>query len=142
MTEYIEREALIEELEKLRMSETLSKHATYELCAITQDAISRAQIVVAGLPAADVAPVVHGRWEEVDWIEPDDSNTEIIRFPKAALRCSHCKFAFKKELLWRNKYCPSCGARMDGADLGEPKGKTETEREAFDFLRRRFNRKE
>lgn len=64
--------------------------------------------------AADVAPVVHGRWEEADWIETDDSNTEVIRTPKAALRCSHCTYAFKKELLWRNKYCPNCGARMDG----------------------------
>lgn len=29
-----------------------------------------------------------------------------------------------------------------GRHGGDPKGKTETEREAFDFLRRRFNRKE
>lgn len=57
MTEYIGREASIEELEKLRMSETLSKHATYESCAIAQDAILRAQIAIVGLPAADVAPV-------------------------------------------------------------------------------------
>ena len=35
------------------------------------------------VPAADVAPVVHGRWEEADWIETDDSNTEVIRTPQS-----------------------------------------------------------
>lgn len=134
MAEYIERETLLAEID-----ETFFKT---DPDGKEQIGVLKCRAIIRGSPAADVAPIVHGRWEEVDWIEPDDSNTGIIRFPKAALRCSHCKFAFKKELLWRNKYCPSCGARMDGADLGEPKGKTETEREAFDFLRWRFDRKE
>lgn len=59
------------------------------------------------LPAADVAPVVHGRWHLLD----DCAN--------AGLYCSACgrrvhreEFAYKK---LRSKYCPHCGARMDGA---------------------------
>lgn len=132
MTEYIEREALIEELEKLRMSETLSKHATYELCAITQDAISRAQIVVAGFPAADVAPVVHGRW---------------LQTSKRVMYCSNCGTvcgigAHIDEVTEDLDFCSSCGALMDGNGCGEPRDETKAEREAFDFLRRRFNRKE
>ena len=58
-------------------------------------------------PAADVAPVVHGRWHLLD----DCAN--------AGLYCSACgrrvhreEFAYKK---LRSKYCPHCGARMDGA---------------------------
>lgn len=71
---------------------------------------------VSDAPAADVAPVRHGRWVEADWIEPDDRGFELIRTPKAAWRCSECHNCFKKELLWKNNYCPNCGARMGGAE--------------------------
>lgn len=48
--------------------------------------------------AADVAPVVHGRWLCVD--------TDTEKF----FLCNRCK---KKEY-WESNYCPNCGARMDG----------------------------
>ena len=58
------------------------------------------------LPAADVAEVVHGQGYMLD----DCAN--------AGLYCSACgrrvnreEFAYKK---LRSKYCPHCGARMDG----------------------------
>ena len=58
------------------------------------------------VPAADVAPVVHGEWYLLD----DCAN--------AGLYCSVCsrrvhreEFAYKK---LRSKYCPHCGAKMDG----------------------------
>ena len=66
------------------------------------------------MDAADVAPVRYARWEEADWGEPDCHGLGIIRTPKAALRCSDCKNCFKKELLWKDNYCPNCGGRMDG----------------------------
>lgn len=52
------------------------------------------------IPAADVAPVVHGRWLCVD--------TDTEHF----FLCNRCK---KKEF-WESNYCPNCGARMDGDD--------------------------
>lgn len=51
---------------------------------------------VEDAPAADVAPVVHGAWQVTD------------RF-KA---CSVCGYAFAR--LLPDKYCPHCGAKMDG----------------------------
>ena len=51
-------------------------------------------------PAADVAPVVHGRWE-TNSDRPD------------SLICSVCKCGFD---MWKHdphNYCPSCGAKMD-----------------------------
>ena len=51
---------------------------------------------IEALPAADVAPVVHGAWQVTD------------RF-KA---CSVCGYAFAR--LLPDKYCPHCGAKMDG----------------------------
>lgn len=66
--------------------------------------------------AADVAPVVHGKWEEVAMLTFENSELEMT--PKGALRCSVCAHAFSKKLLWTDNYCPNCGARMDGAGDG------------------------
>ena len=54
------------------------------------------------LPAVDAAPVVHGRWIDEN---PDDSLD-----PR--MRCSVCTGVESPLLKWR--YCPNCGARMDG----------------------------
>lgn len=99
MAEYIERETVLEKIE----SSFMWARSFGELYEAAQD-----------IPAADVAPVRHARWEEADWVEPDCHGFGIIRTPKAALRCSNCKNCFKKELLWKDNYCPNCGARMDG----------------------------
>ena len=65
---------------------------------------------IRGAPAADVAEVVHGQWYMLD----DCAN--------AGVYCSACgrrvqreEFAYKK---LRSKYCPHCGAKMDGGDAG------------------------
>ena len=67
------------------------------------------------LPAADVTEVRHARWEEADWREYDAQRGETICFPKAAIVCSDCRNAFKKESLRIQSFCPACGAKMDGA---------------------------
>lgn len=101
MTEYIEREALLRDIEEavcftLKTGQGANKIVDRIKCA----------------PAADVVPVVHGRWEETDLIEVDDHGG-IYRVPNAGLRCPHCMCAFAKALLWREHYCPNCGAKMD-----------------------------
>lgn len=55
-------------------------------------------------PAADVAPVVHGRW---------------IETPEGTM-CSECdtnpvEVGDYHVANYRADYCPNCGARMDGA---------------------------
>ena len=98
--EYISREAAIEEIDKWLDSvgtALVGKGLSYygELIGCIEDA-----------RAANVAEVVHGRWYMLD----DCAN--------AGLYCSACgrrvhreEFAYKK---LRSKYCPHCGARMDG----------------------------
>ena len=52
---------------------------------------------IKNIPAADVAPVRHGRWLCVD--------TDTEQF----FLCNRCK---KKEY-WESDYCPNCGCKMD-----------------------------
>ena len=82
MTEYIERENAI------------AWFMPYEQAG----EIIGADVVIAdikGMKAADVAPVVHGRWK---------------RYGKNLGECSECG----EIVSVRNNYCPNCGAKMDG----------------------------
>lgn len=64
--------------------------------------------------AADVAQVVHGEWEAADWREYDANSCEVICYPKDGIACTHCRYVFKKDALWKKNFCPNCGAKMDG----------------------------
>lgn len=84
MAEYIKRETLLERAEY---------DNNYRLI-IPAEAIK-------DVPAADVAPVVHGCWIEKPFL------MGISRF------CSKCgdNFGMPHGVY---RYCPTCGARMDG----------------------------
>lgn len=60
------------------------------------------------LPVADVAPVVHGRW--------DDSGRYTFPSGSTAVRCTNCGCALTESEYRMNNwnYCPVCGAKMDG----------------------------
>ena len=68
------------------------------------EAFSDARAKIHNLPAADVAPVVHGKWIIID-------RTEMF----TELKCSHCghKMLTGANSLYSN-YCPNCGADMRG----------------------------
>lgn len=55
------------------------------------------------IPAADVAPVVHGRW--ISFLDGDHI------MPERYYRCSRCGRVESR----RQPYC-HCGAKMDGAE--------------------------
>lgn len=59
------------------------------------------------LPEADVAPVVHGKWEH--------DHVDMVGGNFAVVRCSICSYkAYAIADHVRNgNYCPSCGAKMD-----------------------------
>lgn len=57
-------------------------------------------------PAADVAPVVHGKWEFPIFCYNDADDPRCV--------CSECGSI--ETPLARHSYCPNCGAKMDGGD--------------------------
>lgn len=94
MAEYIEREAAVEIVEKYSLANgsVLGRHSGLADCIASE---------IASLPAADVAPVVHGRW--ISFLDGDHIVLQWF------YRCSHCGRVESR----RHPYC-HCGAKMDG----------------------------
>ena len=95
MAEYIEREAAIEICEKeyrerLRMADYCGDTVAWNIGA-----------EIKNMPAADVAPVRHGRWVE------KEKYTFGIMYD-----CSLCENRILDNGHPWN-YCPNCGAKMD-----------------------------
>ena len=78
-----------------------------EIEAVQSDYIER-------LPAADVAPVVHGKWVHSRY---DRSSGQFD-----VVKCSRCGLeAYAMAYHVRDgNYCPKCGARMDGGNENDP----------------------
>lgn len=116
MGEYISREAT------LKAFKLIAKNPNKDYQRGLQDAIDcLVPEVITDIPAADVQPVKHGKWEEthislVKYI-PEDEKEEGHSFYMAELKCSCCErynavtFAL---VLNKPDFCQLCGARMDG----------------------------
>lgn len=94
MDEYIKRNAIKERMEDLvAWCQDLRKPGLEQALAMLNEE-----------PAADVAPVVHGRW---------------VPFHSEAVGdvqyCSACAIGFDA----KTDYCPNCGAKMDIEDGGD-----------------------
>ena len=96
MAEYIEREKTVELLRSLGNREYRKENGTI------QEAIKMISYPEY-TPAADVAPVVHGRW--ISFLGGDHI------MPERYYRCSSCG----REESRRQPYC-NCGAKMDGGN--------------------------
>lgn len=89
MAEYIERGTAIAKLTALEVTEPSAT-------------MTDAKRLLADMPAADVAPVVHSRWAHIggdEWC------------------CPVCGFVITTEGSWdrpAKKYCEDCGAKMEG----------------------------
>ena len=97
MSEYIEREALKNDISK--STEPFNTGSVFR-------AINRQ-------PAADVAVVVHAQW--------DDSGRYTFPGGSTAVRCTECGCALTVSEFRLNRwnYCPVCGAKMDRSEIGE-----------------------
>ena len=107
MTEYIDKANLykkiseLEELARDRYLDTPSNSPAYPRYMAQLDERTRFKHMVVDFPSAEAAEVKHGKWE---------TNSDI----PDTLICSVCKCRFD---MWKHdshRYCPNCGARMDG----------------------------
>ena len=96
MAEYIEREAAINALWKLRSS---YRHAK-EMCVVGSCVLELKECV----PTADVVEVRHGEWLK--------GNMPTY----GGYKCSVCR---ENTVHYKANYCPNCGAKMDGKGEGE-----------------------
>lgn len=90
MAEYIERKAAIDEI----MSEPTDAHYP-----------SWYADKIKSIPAADVEPVRHGRW-----IEIEENHWNLERPVVVGWECSKCGVCGH----YTDNYCPNCGAIMEG----------------------------
>ena len=110
MAEYIEREALLNRLKtKVKRITPIEKSRDmfYHDSGVN-GALTRAMLEAENAPAADVVPVVRGRWE----VHPKDTHASLKHLEK--LRCTHCWHFFYHDCGDSKNYCPNCGARMEG----------------------------
>lgn len=102
MDEYIKREAAMGIFGDVPMWDGYYEPYPFEVhCAIV-GVVKLIKEELSKAPAADVAPVVHGRWI----------------YDEKAQRpyCSVCKGYFYGATNSPMGYCPNCGAKMDGGD--------------------------
>lgn len=97
MAEYIKRE-------------TVTNHLDACMDTIWKPEIVALKCFVEGIPAADVAPVRHGRWVHSHY-ENCSEQFEIVK----CSCCGHKAYAMAFYVRGGN-YCPNCGAKMDGAE--------------------------
>ena len=90
---YIERETA------LKIIDNYSKTVNADGKAIVE---AVRDIVDTICPTADVVEVRHGYWEQGDYYDIGDV-------------CSECEYD-SHLILCKYKYCPQCGAKMDGKD--------------------------
>ena len=102
MTEYIEREAISEEIRKYYYKNP----PNFSYGEGFDRGLDRAQRAILDAPAADVASVRHAKWVDN--------------------HCTACGMMPMGDEMWKNydcepplferfmDYCPSCGAKMDG----------------------------
>ena len=119
MAEYIEREAVIDEIEGTTWYHISCQKNLVEGATCEADALYKATDiynVIKSAPTADVVEVRHGKWietkEPLGWCDVD------------CVECSVCHESWiidedssidDYECMWH--YCPHCGAKMDGKEV-------------------------
>lgn len=105
MAEYIKLEDVIREIEQINPVD-YGAMWDYEAHHWAGECLRDCKEAIDSIPAADVAPVVHGRWIPHDRVFGDDF-----------LVCSKCQFVSEDRSTRRYyHYCPNCGAKMDGGN--------------------------
>ena len=109
MSEYIKREAVIDEIEGTTWYHISCQKNLVEGAACEADALYKATDiynVIKSAPTADVVEVRHSYWQ-----------CSNVRMSSRDITCRYCH---RTETISNGsedfEYCPHCGAKMDGKD--------------------------
>lgn len=95
MARLIDADWLLNAIEKLKVRSTSNTATIFDVLGVLDDV----EKIIKAAPIND--PVKHGHWKFVE---------DMVSY----IKCSECR----DDICWVNtkrpKYCPSCGARMDG----------------------------
>ena len=106
MAEYIDREKILDAISEQRRFYLHERDGETDMEKLyllwgSDNALTTMEDIMSDIPAADVAPVVHGRWIKEVYIDPYGADW-------TKYRCSLCgRVEIKKE-----PYC-NCGAKME-----------------------------
>lgn len=101
MAEYIKREDAVDAVSEIY----------YDTPAINLT-MGKLEVAIGGIPAADVAPVAHGEWKELTNCSNSGVYCSVCHKKVYAGDCARCNNRNKI----RSKFCPNCGAKMDGGE--------------------------
>ena len=96
MAEYIDIVGIKQAVNKGEMQAFVRDGSIYLQCKVSGECVK-----IGDAPAADVAPVVHGRW-----IDPEDDDGGTL------WHCSKCGYPVKTIAKPNCNYCPKCGCKM------------------------------
>lgn len=103
MAEYISKEAILKHLNDCKEDPLFDPDMARICFALS--------IFIDEMQAVDVQPVKHGHWEKITIVPATDTGNRILA------RCSECGDTVFYTVTGREitlKYCPNCGAKMDG----------------------------
>ena len=101
MADYIRRDDAMFALRKAERGGSMT--------ALTR--LERAYAEIREMPAADVAEVVHG-----EWLRSDDDWNSLTTIQCSLCSEEWCFETYDDVSLLNYKYCPNCGAKMDGGN--------------------------
>lgn len=104
MAEYTDREELRAAMQHIFNDPTCPMHIAAEI-----------EQIIDCAPATDVASVVHARWIDAPWLYYGAKQY-------VCSRCRNDKYWRKRDLHFKEPYCPNCGAKMDGGDSDATNG--------------------
>ena len=113
MTDYIPREAVLEFVEPDARPFLAERIKSIPAA----DVVERASGIIGVIPAADVRPVVRGKWEDVNVRDYSTNINGGLPLNVASMCCSVCKRWHNEVYHYGNptemaRFCPNCGADM------------------------------
>ena len=96
------------------MSDLISRNALLDAMPKNDELLSvDVRRIICESPIIDAEPVRHGQWETKEYTTEDSFDDWIVIHHEEV--CSECG----KGQGERSKFCPNCGARMDGEEQND-----------------------